>query len=117
LVLALKLAELKLIEEVVGEPPLLLLDDVLAELDPNRQNQSWRHSRSVSDFNHYHSFEFFDSQWLKASQIFRFRGTDLTSDDRKGAQNHPLSVQRFLNAPYSHPFWRYQLLKKFANSP
>ncbi|MGB5712455.1 MAG: DNA replication/repair protein RecF, partial [Waterburya sp.] len=39
LVLALKLAELKLIEEVVGEPPLLLLDDVLAELDPNRQKQ------------------------------------------------------------------------------
>jgi DNA replication and repair protein RecF len=39
LVLALKLAELKLIEEVTGEAPLLLLDDVLAELDPNRQNQ------------------------------------------------------------------------------
>ena len=39
LVLALKLAELKLIEEVVGESPLLLLDDVLAELDLNRQNQ------------------------------------------------------------------------------
>ncbi|MBD2578797.1 DNA replication/repair protein RecF [Oscillatoria sp. FACHB-1406] len=39
LVLALKLAELKLIEEVVGEPPLLLLDDVLAELDLKRQNQ------------------------------------------------------------------------------
>ena len=37
--LALKLSELKLIEEVIGEPPLLLLDDVLAELDPNRQNQ------------------------------------------------------------------------------
>jgi len=52
------LAELKLIEEVVGEPPLLLLDDVLAELDPNRQNQPGGNSRSVSDFNHYHSFEF-----------------------------------------------------------
>ncbi len=39
LVLALKLAELKLIEEIIGEPPLLLLDDVLAELDLNRQNQ------------------------------------------------------------------------------
>ncbi|MGB5975566.1 MAG: DNA replication/repair protein RecF, partial [Nodosilinea sp.] len=39
LVLALKLAELHLIDEVVGEPPLLLLDDVLAELDLNRQNQ------------------------------------------------------------------------------
>jgi len=37
LVLALKLAELELVEELWGEPPLLLLDDVLAELDPSRQ--------------------------------------------------------------------------------
>ncbi|WP_369801693.1 DNA replication/repair protein RecF [Cyanobium sp. NIES-981] len=37
LVLALKLAELDLVRSVVGEPPLLLLDDVLAELDPTRQ--------------------------------------------------------------------------------
>jgi DNA replication and repair protein RecF len=37
LVLALKLAELELVGQVVGEPPLLLLDDVLAELDPRRQ--------------------------------------------------------------------------------
>lgn len=37
LVLALKLAELDLVRQVVGSPPLLLLDDVLAELDPGRQ--------------------------------------------------------------------------------
>jgi DNA replication and repair protein RecF len=37
LVLALKLAELELVTDVVGAPPLLLLDDVLAELDPRRQ--------------------------------------------------------------------------------
>ncbi|MEB3322807.1 MAG: DNA replication/repair protein RecF [Synechococcaceae cyanobacterium] len=37
LVLALKLAELDLVRQVVGSPPLLLLDDVLAELDPTRQ--------------------------------------------------------------------------------
>jgi len=36
-VLALKLAELELIEELFGEPPILLLDDVLAELDQTRQ--------------------------------------------------------------------------------
>lgn len=37
LVLALKLAELDLVRELCGSPPLLLLDDVLAELDPGRQ--------------------------------------------------------------------------------
>ncbi len=37
LVLALKMAELQLVGELCGEPPLLLLDDVLAELDPARQ--------------------------------------------------------------------------------
>lgn len=37
LVLALKLAELELVEQLCGDPPLLLLDDVLAELDPTRQ--------------------------------------------------------------------------------
>ena len=70
LVLALKLAELKLIEEVVGEPPLLLLDDVLAELDPNRQNQLLEaiqdRFQTLITTTHLGSF---DSQWLKASQI------------------------------------------------
>ncbi len=70
LVLALKLAELKLIEEVVGEPPLLLLDDVLAELDPNRQKQllevigdrfqTMITTTHIDTFNH---------DWLKNSQI------------------------------------------------
>ncbi|MFM8524147.1 MAG: DNA replication/repair protein RecF [Cyanobacteriota bacterium] len=39
LVLALKLAELELVRDVFGQPPLLLLDDVLAELDPVRQER------------------------------------------------------------------------------
>ncbi len=37
IVISLKLAELELIGQLYGEPPLLLLDDVLAELDPHRQ--------------------------------------------------------------------------------
>jgi len=37
--LSLKLAELELIHEEIGEYPLLLLDDVLSELDQNRQTQ------------------------------------------------------------------------------
>lgn len=72
LVLALKLAELKLIEEVVGEPPLLLLDDVLAELDYNRQNQLLDaiqdRFQTLITTTHLNSF---DAQWLKSSQILR----------------------------------------------
>ncbi|WP_395139364.1 DNA replication/repair protein RecF [Armatimonas sp.] len=37
--LALRLAERQLIEETVGEPPVVLLDDVLSDLDESRRNQ------------------------------------------------------------------------------
>lgn len=70
LVLALKLAELKLIEEVVGEAPLLLLDDVLAELDIHRQNQLLEaiqdRFQTLITTTHLGSF---DADWLHNSQI------------------------------------------------
>jgi DNA replication and repair protein RecF len=70
LVLSLKLAELKLIESVVGEPPLLLLDDVLAELDLTRQNKLLEtiqdRFQTLITTTHLGSF---DSLWLKSSQI------------------------------------------------
>lgn len=37
--LSLKMAEISLVESVIGEKPVLLLDDVLSELDRNRQDQ------------------------------------------------------------------------------
>ncbi|GAB4228106.1 MAG: DNA replication/repair protein RecF [Elainellaceae cyanobacterium] len=70
LVLALKLSELKLIESVIGEPPLLLLDDVLAELDLNRQNKLLEtiqdRFQTLITTTHLGSF---DAEWLKSSQI------------------------------------------------
>lgn len=70
LVLALKLAELELIEQVIQESPILLLDDVLAELDLNRQNQLLEaienRCQTLITTTHLNSF---DGQWLKNSQI------------------------------------------------
>ena len=70
LVLALKLAELYLIEAVIGEPPLLLLDDVLAELDLRRQNQLLEaiqdRFQTIITTTHLGSF---DSQWMTTSQV------------------------------------------------
>ncbi len=70
LVLSLKLAELQLIEEVIGEPPLLLLDDVLAELDPTRQSQLLQviqeRYQTLITTTHLASFA---EPWLKNAQI------------------------------------------------
>ena len=70
LVLALKLAELTLIEAVVGEPPLLLLDDVLAELDLKRQNQLLEtiqeRFQTIVTTTHLGAF---DAQWVQSAQV------------------------------------------------
>lgn len=42
-VLALKLAEASLLEEVTGEPPVAFLDDVMSELDTSRQDYILNH--------------------------------------------------------------------------
>jgi DNA replication and repair protein RecF len=80
LVLALKLAELKLIESVIGEPPLLLLDDVLAELDLNRQNKLLEtiqdHFQTLITTTHLGSF---DAEWLKSSQILTVKAGRIQS--------------------------------------
>lgn len=72
LVLALKLAELELIEQVKGDPPLLLLDDVLAELDRHRQNQLLEaiqeRVQTLVTTTHLGSF---DAAWLKGAQILQ----------------------------------------------
>ncbi len=70
LVLALKLAELELIDEVIGDPPLLLLDDVLAELDLKRQNQLLEtiqdRFQTIITTTHLGAF---GSEWIQSSQI------------------------------------------------
>jgi DNA replication and repair protein RecF len=78
LVLALKLAELKLIEEVVGEPPLLLLDDVLAELDLDRQHQLLSaigdRFQTLITTTHINSF---NSDWLQNAQILTVKAGEI----------------------------------------
>lgn len=78
LVLALKLAELHLIEEVIGEPPLLLLDDVLAELDLHRQNQllaTIEHRfQTIITTTHLGNFT---APWLDAAQLLTVRSGEL----------------------------------------
>jgi DNA replication and repair protein RecF len=78
LVLALKLAELELVGSVLGEPPLLLLDDVLAELDPERQQLLLEavgegHQCLVSATH----LDAFSGGWQAESQVVHMRGGQL----------------------------------------
>jgi DNA replication and repair protein RecF len=80
LVLALKLAELELVGQVVGHPPLLLLDDVLAELDPERQQLLLEavgegHQCLVSATH----LEAFRGGWTRAAQVVRMRAGELSA--------------------------------------
>lgn len=79
LVLALKLAELELVGQVLGEPPLLLLDDVLAELDPQRQQRLLEavgqgHQCLVSATH----VDLFSAGWRAASQVIRIETGRMT---------------------------------------
>ncbi|MFN9645949.1 MAG: DNA replication/repair protein RecF [Cyanobacteriota bacterium] len=82
LVLALKLAELELVTDVVGSPPLLLLDDVLAELDPRRQQLLLEavgegHQCLVSATH----VEMFSRGWCRRAQMVAMSGGVLGSLD------------------------------------
>lgn len=48
--LALKLAEAEVINKVSGEYPVFLLDDVMSELDPERQNYILNHIKGIQSF-------------------------------------------------------------------
>jgi DNA replication and repair protein RecF len=80
LVLALKLAELELIDGVIKDPPLLLLDDVLAELDLNRQNQLLEaiqdRFQTIITTTHLGAF---GSEWIRSSQILTVKAGTINS--------------------------------------
>jgi len=79
LVLALKLAELKLVEDALSEPPLLLLDDVLAELDLGRQGMLMELVKSdmqtIITTTHLDGFK---EEWLAGAQIVKVVNGQLT---------------------------------------
>lgn len=77
-VLALKLAELDIITEKTGDEPILLLDDVLAELDDLRQNYLLKSiNKNIQTIITSVDTLLFDNEFLKDVQIFKIENGKL----------------------------------------
>ena len=74
-VLALKMAEVELSAEVLGEQPLLLLDDVMSELDEARRNAVIRFvQRGIQTVITTTNLGYFSPELLDASRVVSFGG-------------------------------------------
>jgi DNA replication and repair protein RecF len=94
LVLALKLAELELVKQCSGCPPILLLDDVLAELDPSRQQLLLEaigegHQCLVSA-THLHSCV---EEWRHRAQLITVQGGSLLAEGEGLCWNQKTSTE------------------------
>jgi DNA replication and repair protein RecF len=82
LVLSLKLAELKLVTEFLNEPPLLLLDDVLAELDLSRQSLLMsmvaRDMQTIITTTHVTGFQ---PEWLEGARFLEVVSGQIQNSD------------------------------------
>ena len=80
IVLALKLSELDMITEKTGDEPILLLDDVLAELDDLRQNYLLKsiNSNTQTVITSVDTI-LFEDEFLKDVEIFKIEGGKISS--------------------------------------
>ncbi|MFN4152953.1 MAG: DNA replication/repair protein RecF, partial [Candidatus Sericytochromatia bacterium] len=81
LVLSLKLAEINYIKEKTGETPILLLDDVMAELDHKRQKHLLELvGNNTQTFISTTHLEDFSESWLKSSSVLKISEGQIIRD-------------------------------------
>ncbi len=69
--LSLKLAEIKLVERLTGSTPILLLDDVLSELDSNRQNYLLNNIKDIQTIVTCTGLDEFINSRIEINKIFK----------------------------------------------
>ena len=80
--IALKLAEIEIIKRVTGHFPALLLDDVLSELDRNRQNYLLENIKDIQTVITCTGMEEFVDSNLSVDRVFKVEDGRVYSEDR-----------------------------------
>lgn len=83
--LSLKLAEIELIKQSVGESPILLLDDVLSELDRNRQNHLLDSIKDIQTIITCTGLEEFVKERLHINQVYKVVNGVVTKENVEAA--------------------------------
>lgn len=79
--LSLKLAEIKLVEQLTGNTPILLLDDVLSELDSNRQNFLLKSIGDIQTIITCTGVDDFISSRININKIFRVENGSVSKEN------------------------------------
>ena len=79
--LSLKLAEIELVKETIGDNPVLLLDDVLSELDRNRQNYLLNSIGDIQTIITCTGLEEFINNRFKYDKIFHVANNTVSSEN------------------------------------
>lgn len=80
--LSLKLAEIELIKNSIGENPILLLDDVLSELDRNRQNYLLDSIENIQTIITCTGLEEFIQERIKINQVYKVTNGTVCKDSQ-----------------------------------
>lgn len=78
--LSLKMAEIEIVEETIGEKPILLLDDVLSELDRNRQNYLLENIKGIQTIITCTGLEEFVKNGININQTFEIVEGSIKAD-------------------------------------
>ena len=79
--LSLKLAEIKLVEKLTGNTPILLLDDVLSELDSNRQNYLLNSIGNIQTIITCTGLDEFINSRIEINKIFKVENGNVTREN------------------------------------
>ena len=79
--LSLKLAEIELVKQIIHDTPILLLDDVLSELDSNRQNFLLDSIGDIQTIVTCTGLEEFINNRVSVNKVFKVVNGKVTSDN------------------------------------